>query len=318
MEFPFPSIPLSFVVLLLILIAERFLSLPPDYHPLTFFNFVADRMGKKLIKRKSSPKQQTLSGGLATLLLLFPIVTISSVLAWISEEPLVIDVLVLLVCIKWNPLKKDMLRIAAAVKKGYLSLAREQLSHWVLRETQTLTEYGINKACIETMLLRTSKYVIGVAFYYLCFGAAFALLYRLLIELSMVWNEKNPTYKHFGKSVAKVVRLLDFIPARIFAISFALLRQLRASFKLVKQTKQHWQGNNSRWILATASASIPVELGGPAIYGGEKVRRQRIGSIKATSEHIKLSVAIIEQVLVTWQLILLMVIASAVAIDFFA
>lgn len=318
MEFPFPSIPLNLVVLLSILVAERYISLPPDYHPLTFFNFLASRMGEKLVRRKSTQQQLALSGGLAAILLLFPIVTIGAVLSWMSEEPLVIDVLILLVCLKWTPIKKDMHRIATAVKKGYKTLAREQLSHWVLRDTKVLTDYGINKACIESLLLRTSKYVIAVSFYYLCFGGIFALTYRLLVELSMAWSEKDARYQHFGKIVGKLVRILDFIPSRIFAISFALLRKFKASLQLVKQYRNHWQYSNSRWILATAAASLPVELGGPAMYQGEKVRRQRIGSIRATTEHVKLTIAIVEQVLMTWQLIFLMVVASAIAFDFFA
>lgn len=318
MEFPFPSIPLNLIILLSILVAERYIALPADYHPLTFFNFIATKMGEKLIRRKSSTQQLVLSGGLATTLLLFPVVTIGAVLEWISEEPIAIDALILFACIKWTPFKKDIQRIATAVKKGYKTLAREQLSHWVLRDTNVLTDYGINKACIETLLLRTSKYVIGVSFYYLCFGAIFALTYRLLIELSMVWSEKDPRYQAFGKTIGHTVRFLDFIPSRIFAISVAMLRKFSASIRLIKQTRQHWPFSNSRWIFATAAASLPVELGGPAIYHGEKVRRQRIGTIRATTEHVTLSIAIVEQVINTWLLVFLMIIATAMAIDFFA
>lgn len=318
MDFPFPSIPLNLIVLLSILIIERFLSLPPDYHPLTFFHFIASRMGQKLIKRKATSQQHVISGGLATILLIFPIVTIVAVLEWMSEEPIAIDALILFACIKWTPIKKDIQRISAAVKKGYKTLAREQLSHWVLRDTTALTNYGINKACIETLLLRTSKYVIAVGFYYLCFGAVFALTYRLLIEMSMTWSEKNPRYQYFGKPVGKVIRILDFFPARIFAVSFALLRKFQASLRLVKHYRRHWKHGNSRWILATAAASLPVELGGPAIYQGEKIRRQRIGSVRATHEHVTLTVAVVEQVLATWQIVFLMIIASTMALDVFA
>ena len=96
----------------------------------------------------------------------------------------------LLLALRFQDISKQTRRVSAALSKQQKMLARHALSQIVLRETQKMSPLGIVKANIESLLLRYSYQYCSVIFWYLLTGGVGALIYRLVYEVSLCWNNK--------------------------------------------------------------------------------------------------------------------------------
>ncbi|KIH76340.1 adenosylcobinamide-phosphate synthase [Geoalkalibacter ferrihydriticus] len=179
-------------------------------------------------------------------------------------------------------LHKESREVVSWVKKGNLPEARRSLSLIVGRETRTLDEEGIIKACIETVAENTSDGLVAPLFYLFIGGPILAILYKAINTLDSMVGYLTDRYRELGWAAARIDDLANWIPARLTALlmilaSFPLgLNGFNALRITLRDARKH-RSPNAGWPEAAAAGALGVQLGGPAVYFGEKVDKITLG-----------------------------------------
>lgn len=248
---------------------------PEKYHPLTLFRLLASGMAKKVKpSAKESPKQHRISGGLGAFVLIAPFTILIAMLVYMAEYPLFFDAIILLCLLDFAQAKQQYRRIMAALAQDKKLLAREILATIVARDCQKLSELGIAKAAMESLLLRYYYQICAVIFWFLLGGPAIALAYRLLLLFSWEWHWRMPGYHWFGLPVRRLSQLLAIVPAFIGALLFSMVTHPVRAFSALKHCQEK---DPTSMLLALSGGGLDITLGGPAIYGGNMVRYARVG-----------------------------------------
>ncbi|WP_102797309.1 cobalamin biosynthesis protein CobD/CbiB [Bowmanella denitrificans] len=259
-------------LLLLVVILEKLWIWPVRYHPLSFFRLLASRMAKKVNPRGHSKGQQMLSGTLAPLVLLAPILVCIGLFIYLAEFPAFFDAFLLLIALSYQPVLNKLDKIQLALMANKKSLARNLAQPLLLRETEQLTLMGLSKAVIEAALLRFYHQYAAVLFWYLLLGGLGAFSYRLLYEFSQVWNVRVADFRYFGAPIARLCHWMQWLPVR-FAMLILLMLQ-----KPGKASIQRDSIRTSRTtLLVYSGAALGIQLGGPAFYQGQKIRLPKCG-----------------------------------------
>jgi adenosylcobinamide-phosphate synthase len=267
---------LPFWVLLFVVFIERYLPWPDKYHPISFIRALAMGMQVKVLSlERNSIGQQKISGALACIVLLLPFCTMLVVFKYLSEYPVFFEAVMLLVALRFQDIPKQTHRVTAALAKQQKMLARHALSKIVIRETEKMSPLGMVKANIESLLLRYSYQYCSVIFWYLITGGVGALIYRLIYELSLCWNNKLARFKYFGQPVRHVVNILQFLPSKLASLSVVIAVNISLGSTALFQ-RISYQCNHL-FILNLCGASLGIELGGPAYYDQQKVRANKCG-----------------------------------------
>ena len=270
---------LPFWVLLLVVFIERYLPWPDKYHPFSFIKSLAMGMQAKVLSpEQNSIRQQKISGSLACILILLPFCTMLAVFKYLSEYPIFFEALMLVVALRFQDIAKQTRRVSAALSKQQKMLARHALSQIVLRETEKMSPLGMVKANIESLLLRYSYQYCSVIFWYLLTGALGALIYRLIYEMSLYWNNKLARFRYFGQPLRDVVNILQWLPSKLASLSVVIAVNISQGSAALFQ-RVSYQCNHV-FILNLCGASLGIELGGPGYYQQQKVRTQKCGGNK--------------------------------------
>ena len=263
-------------ILFLVVMLERFLPWPDKIHPLTLVRLLATNMARKVHSDSTaSVYQQKISGSLAVLVLVLPVMIIFATLITLAEFPQFFEALLLLIALQFQNVIKTYRALTRALKKEQKALARNLLSAMVLRQTDKLSPLGVAKAAIESLLLRFNYQFGTVIFWFLLAGGLGAFCYRLLFELSQCWNTKLERFQHFGQPAARLTALLAWFPSRVTAYCLALVENISGAFKARNFLQK---GDNSHFkLLALKGGALSIELGGPVYYQDVKRRFKKVG-----------------------------------------
>ncbi len=111
---------------------------------------------------------------------------------------------------------------------------RNSVSMIVSRDVSKLDKPHLISAALESLSENTSDSITGPFFYYALFGLGGAVIYRVVNTLDAVVGYRTEKFEWFGKASARADDVLNFIPARVTAIIFAILSPRRA-FNSVKK-----------------------------------------------------------------------------------
>ena len=290
---------------------DMLLGEPKRYHPLVGFGNCANLLEKHFNTAHSTQAWLSISlGGLAWGLLVLPL---PLALAFMRlgdtfDNPLdnpwltgLIDASIIYLCIGYTSLKQHALRVWLALSQNNLPLARREVGKIVSRETANLNPLSVRRAAIESVLENGLDAIFAALFWFMLAGAPGIVLYRLANTLDAMWGYKNPRFFYFGRISARLDDLLNWLPARGVALSYALLGQRKQAFAAWQQQARHCASPNGGPVMTAGAGALAITLGGEAIYHGKLVNKPLMGRGAAPSNHdIPRALSLVSRTLALW------------------
>jgi len=263
------------VPMLLGLSLDRLLGEPRRFHPLVGFGRYAAAV-ERLMRRLGSHRG---AGLLAWIVAVLPWVALAGSLkeahVWLG---VVVDVGLLYFAVGGRSLAEHARAVAEPLAKGDLAGARQRLSWIVSRDTAELDESGVAKATVESVLENGNDAVFGALFWFALLGGPGALMFRLANTLDAMWGYRTEPYLHFSWAAARIDDVLNFVPARLTALSYALLGHTANALRCWRTQAPTWDSPNAGPVMASGAGALDVSLGGPAIYHGRLESRPPLGA----------------------------------------
>ena len=286
-------------VLIAALVLDRLLGEPSRWHPLVGFGWLANHLESRL-NIAGKPYHARLLGLLAWLILLMPFVLLS----YFATQPpygWLMDIALLYLAIGARSLSQHALKVHQHLQQNNLPQARQAVGMMVSRDTATLDEAGVASATVESVLENGNDAVFGAIFWFLVAGGAGAVLFRLANTLDAMWGYRTPRYLYFGWAAARLDDLLNLIPARLTAMSYALCGHTMSAFKCWLAQAKTWYSPNAGPVMAAGAGALRVQLGGAAIYHGQSKQRPTLGlGNSANRTHIPAAVSLVNRSIILW------------------
>lgn len=286
------------LILICAVALDHLLGEPRRWHPLVGFGRWAGRLEAGLNRRSRA------LGLLAWSLAVLPFVA----LAWWLSLQLGwwLEVLLGYLALGGTSLARHARDVQAALERGDLPVARERVGWLVSRDSRELDETEVTRAAIESVLENGNDAVFAALFWLAVAGAPGVVLYRLANTLDAMWGYRNDRFERFGWAAARLDDLLNLIPARLTALSYALVGRFMPALRCWRAQGGQWYSPNAGPVMAAGAGALGLKLGGAAVYHGRRKDRPRLGEGRVPQAHdIGRAVALVLRAAWLWLLVAL-------------
>ncbi|CAN5722106.1 adenosylcobinamide-phosphate synthase CbiB [soil metagenome] len=296
-----------FLALFLGVIADYVLGEPIKWHPLVAFGKVATRIEQIFYPRDPNKMRllgQKMFGVAATLFLICPCMLFTYVfLSSFKEIEVLLSAAVLYLCLGGKSLGQHARAVTDALERGDLSQARLSVSYIVSRDTAEMSEADISRAAIESVLENGNDAIFGTLFWFALCGAPGAVLYRLSNTLDAMWGYKTDRYLYFGWFAARLDDWLNWIPARLTALSYVLVGRSSTAWHCWRHQAKSWYSPNAGPVMSAGAGALELALGGPASYHGQLKYRPDLGlGTQPNRNDIERAISLVQKSLLLWMI----------------
>jgi adenosylcobinamide-phosphate synthase len=279
---------------------------PARWHPLVGFGALACAIERALRRRApGGPSGLRILGVIGVIVLIVPASLLAYALSSIPIAGLAFDVVVVYLAIAPRSLEEHAFAVADALRQGDLGKAREAVARIVSRDTGAMSTDDVARASVESVLENGNDAVFGAVFWFIVLGAPGVLMYRLANTLDAMWGYKNETYLQFGWAAARLDDVLNLVPARLTALTYALLGSTVAGLRCWRLQGPTWYSPNAGPVMAAGAGALEVRLGGPASYGGRIKERPVLGCGATPGvRDIERAISLMRRGLAGWMVIL--------------
>lgn len=218
-------------------------------------------------------------------------------------------------------------QIRDALADGDESRARELLAQWRQIDASELPRSEIVRHVIEYSVLSAHRHVFGVLAWFSVlaafgFGPAGAVLYRLSEFVARYWQHKSKTHHQpvseaLQQTATDAWAIIDWIPARITAISFAVVGSFEDAIDGWRNYEPRSEWDNDGVLLAATAGAVNISLGhaGSAAAftaNGAPVMPTAVGDMPSESTpgqmpelaHLTVIVGLVWRTVVMWMVLL--------------
>jgi adenosylcobinamide-phosphate synthase len=212
--------------------------------------------------------------------------------------------------------------VQEALAGGDLGRARRALASWRGEAASELSSSEIAKLAVERGLLDSYRHVFAALFWFTVLpGPAGAVLYRAAVLVADEWRgdprgtETTPIAHAraiFGGPARGLLWLLDWIPVRLTALSFAIVGDFEDAAFCWRTQAKAWAtqegGEHAGIVLASGGGALGVLLGGPLpVVGAEPELRPELGvGEEPDVDLLPSAVGLVWRALVLWLLLMLL------------
>ena len=273
-------------------------------------------------------------GAIAMIAALAPPVLIAAALFWSLDAlhpflGLAWNVAVLYLLMGFRRFSHAFSEIAAALKAGDIGPARRALAAWRGGATAELSSQEVARLAIERGLVDSYRQVFATLFWFTVLpGPAGAVLYRAAALLADEWQgdsrgtDVTPITKalsEFGRPARRLLWLLDWVPVRLTALSFAIVGDFEDAVFCWRTQATQWSGQDGGLhagiLLASGAGALGVIVGGTLpVLAGEPEYRPTLGlGDEAGADLLPSAVALGWRTLILWLLLILLLTLAYVA-----
>ncbi|MBU6523136.1 cobalamin biosynthesis protein [Ralstonia pickettii] len=298
--------PLVALAALAGVLLDRLFGEVPRWHPLVGFGRLAKPIERRMNRAPAAVSWSRLVGVAAWAIAVLPLVLLAGWLVggardvspWLVAA---LDAVALYFAIGARSLHEHIAPIALALRDADVPRARALASRIVSRDLTQATDEPIARAAVESALENGSDAIFAPLFWLVVAGAPGVVLYRLANTLDAMWGYRNARFTGFGWAAARIDDVLNWIPARLTAISYALLGHTADALNCWRTQAPQWSSPNAGPVMAAGAGSLRVQLGGAARYEGVEEARPSLGTGEtATAADIARALTLVSRTLWLW------------------
>ena len=241
-------------------------------HPVVGFGHLISLFESKLNKSIWSSNLRKATGLFSLFFLVAGLASLSFlILLAIPEGPIGILVTSILVwpLIAAKSLSDHVEAVAEPLKLNDVIKARQAVSMIVGRNSNHLDSNDIARASLESLAENTSDGVTAPLFWGVLLGFPGVLIYKFVNTADSMIGYKNERYRDFGWASARFDDLVNYIPARLTSLIYAIIsRNTLEVLHVTLRDASHHRSPNAGWPETSVATSIGVKLSGPRIYDG--------------------------------------------------
>lgn len=258
---------------------DALLGEPRRWHPLVGFGRLAQAVEARLNRGRARHGR----GVVAWCAVVLPwVVGAAYGLGWLAQQVPILawlgHALLLYWAIGLRSLREHTAAIATALAAGDIAQARQWTRYIVSRDTEHATPSDLAKAGIESLLENGNDAVFAAIFCFVIGGGPAVVLFRLANTLDAMWGYRNARFSAFGMWAARVDDVLSYVPARLTALSYALLGQTRLALHCWRTQAPAWPSPNAGPVMSAGAGALGLALGGRACYDGLWEQRPPLGA----------------------------------------
>ena len=274
------------------------------WHPLVGFGNLAIGLERRL----NRGNLRFWRGALAWTLAVLPLTALSAlVVSWLpaSLAQAAVHAVMLYFCLGLRSLRDHNLPIADALSQRDLPGARLLTARIVSRDTTSASEVELTKASAESLLENGNDAVFGTLFWFIVAGGPGAIMFRMANTLDAMWGYRTTRLRQFGCTAARLDDALNYLPARLTALSYVLLAPglegKRRAWRCWRAQAPAWSSPNAGPVMSSGAGALGVQLGGDAIYDGEVEHRPPLGAgLPATGADIRRAWQLVVRTTTIW------------------
>ncbi len=201
------------------------------------------------------------TGGVSALV--FVAGELATPLGWLLHAFVVYSLLAL------GDLLRHVWRVERALTRGDLDAARAAIGHLVGRDTEPMDAAACRRAAIESLSENLTDGFTSPLFWYVLGGLPALVFFKVVSTMDSMVGYKTPRYLEFGWCGARLVDVMNYVPARLTWLLIAMLALVLPRYSgrkaLVVGLRQHavLPGPNSGWSEAATAGAIQRKLVGP-------------------------------------------------------
>ena len=228
---------------------------------------------------------------------------------WFTGWPLVIiwNVAVLYVTLGFRQFSHHFTGIRDALEQGDEERARMLLAQWRQAEVTALPRTEIVRQVIEYSVIAAHRHVFGVLAWYsvlaaVGLGPAGAVFYRLCEFVPRSWARPSftvpPVSEALQATAQRMWHLVDWVPARITAISFAVVGSFEEAIESWRRHDAGGVANNDAVILSSTAGAINLRIGPASGPGGPS------SGAEPEVGHLRTVVGLVWRTVLMWMILL--------------
>lgn len=286
------------LALLLGVSLDRVLGEPRRWHPLVWFGRYAAGL-ELALNRTRSRAVRTIAGTLAWGAAVLPWVALAAMSSGVSGW--LLQPFLLYFALGARSLSEHGCAVARPLEEDRLPEARQAVSHLVSRDTGSLDRTGVATAAVESILENGNDAIFGALFWFAVLGGPGALLFRLANTLDAMWGYRTDRFRAFGWAAARIDDGLGYLPARLTALTYALVGRTSQALACWRRQAPTWDSPNAGPVMAAGAGALDLRLGGPASYQGVLEERPLLGcSVRPDAVDIRRALKLVRASYLVW------------------
>lgn len=254
---------------------DRILGEPARWHPLVGFGALATRL-ERMLNRSPSSRFARPKGAAAWAALVVPGVVVAYLMGG-HDFGFVAHALLLAIALGARSLRDHVRPIARALRNGDLPAARSSAQRIVSRDLSRADRASVARAAVESTLENGGDAIFSTLFWFAVAGGPGVVLHRLANTLDAMWGYKTPRWSRFGWAAARLDDVLNYLPARLTALSYLALGDRSNAWHCWRKQAPAWASPNAGPVMTAGAGALGLRLGGGAWYHGVWEERPPLG-----------------------------------------
>ncbi|MDR3437577.1 adenosylcobinamide-phosphate synthase CbiB [Telmatospirillum sp.] len=177
--------------------------------------------------------------------------------------------------------------VARALDREGLAGGRRAVAKIVGRDPESLDQFGVARAAIESCAENFSDAVVAPVFWYVLFGFPGMLVYKTVNTMDSMIGHRSEQYLEFGMAAARLDDAMNLLPARLSGVLLSLACLFVpgghpvTALRVMWRDHGHHRSPNSGWPESAIAGGLDLSLAGPRKYPGYVAQEKWIGDGRA-------------------------------------